>query len=101
MRCFDQGCDVRVTVSAREVRDFMDRWPCSNLDPDHNVCFIFSKATEDLVEIFPDDIDGEDVLALSYDAQEYLGLWLERRKTRHHDDHEAHARTLGNSPNCP
>ncbi len=70
MKAFDNGCFYSVTVSRREVEAFKDNWPCSNL-PDRWIWFQFDKRNGDLVDINPNDIDGEDLLALSHDAQAY------------------------------
>ena len=73
MRKYDQGCFVRVTVSRSEVDNFRSTWPCSSL-PDRGISFTFDKRNGDLVDMFPYDLDGSDVVALSQDAQQYAGL---------------------------
>lgn len=69
MRVKRLGDSVRVTVSAREVCEFKEGWPCSDL-PDTGIGFTFEK-NGDLVEISPDGVDGAACLALSQDAYAY------------------------------
>jgi len=69
MRVRDLGSAFNVNVSRDEVGDFRQSWPCSNL-PDKSICFQFSK-TGDLIDMWPSNIDGSDVLALSQDAYAY------------------------------
>jgi hypothetical protein len=72
MRAFDQGSLYRVTVSAAEVYDFMQSWPCSGLSSSHGVSFTFDKRNGDLVDAYhPGSEDGGALLALSQDAQAY------------------------------
>jgi hypothetical protein len=77
MRAFSQGVFFRVTVSGPEVRAFKRTWPCSGL-PSRGVSFTFDTRNGDLVDIFPDNLDGAGAVALSQDAQNYgrrkLGL---------------------------
>lgn len=77
MQCFDNGCLYSVTVTKREVQEFANKWPNSDL-PNRAITFQFEKRTGDLVDITPDNVDGEDALALSNEAQAYgkkrLGL---------------------------
>lgn len=77
MRVRDLGSAFNVNVSRDEVADFRESWPCSRL-PDKAICFQFSKSNGDLIDMWPNDIDGSAVLALSQDAQAYgmkkLGL---------------------------
>lgn len=78
MRTRDNGAFYSVTVSANEVSEFKDRWPCSGL-PERSIGFQFDKRNGDLVDIWgTGDYDGDDLLALSHDAQAYgrkrLGL---------------------------
>lgn len=68
MRVFNQGSFKRVLVYRAEVEAFRDRWPGSNL-PDRAVSFTFA-SNGDLVDMEPSNMDGDDVLALSQDAQE-------------------------------
>lgn len=75
MRVYDQGCFVRVTVSEREVYDFSRTFPCSGL-PDRSVSFTFDKRNGDLVDLFPYNLDGDGVVALSRDAQNYAAKRL-------------------------
>ena len=69
MRYRQVGDNFNVSVSRAEVEDFRQSWPCSGL-PDKAICFQFS-ANGDLVEVWPGNIDGPEVLALSQDALEY------------------------------
>jgi hypothetical protein len=72
VRVYNQGALYRVTVSANEVRKFMQSWPCSDLSADHGVSFTFDKQTGDLVDVFhPGASDGPALVALSRDAQRY------------------------------
>jgi len=66
----DLGSIVRVCISEFEVYNFKRRFPCSGL-PDSRVAFEFEKRNGDLVDLWPYDMDGPGVLALSQDAQEY------------------------------
>lgn len=77
MRVFNQGAHVRVTVSAREVDAFKRTWPCSGL-PDRGVSFTFDARNGDLVDFAPDELDGDDALALSHDANNYAARKLGR-----------------------
>lgn len=63
---------VNVNVSAREVEDFMRRWPCSGLRG-RALCFQFDTRNGDLVELWGarDDEDGPALVALSEDASNY------------------------------
>lgn len=70
MRLRQLGSDVRVTVTADEVADFNSRWPCSSL-PEVRIDFVFD-SSGDLVDIFPDHIDGPEALALCEDAQTFM-----------------------------
>lgn len=74
MRKFEQGCEVRVTVDARECAAFARRWPCAG----HNgrgASFTFDKRSGDLVDMGADPFTDEGAtLALSQDAQAYAGL---------------------------
>jgi hypothetical protein len=74
MQCFDNGAFYTVTVTAREVQNFRQSWPCSNLR-NRPVTFQFDKRNGDLVdsndsEKHP-DADGGAVLALCDDAKQY------------------------------
>jgi hypothetical protein len=60
-----------VVVTSWGVDNFRSGWPCSRL-PDSPVRFEFG-SNGDLVGLWPDNIDGEDVLALSQDAQRFWG----------------------------
>ena len=63
----------RVCVSADEVRDFMSRWPSSNLNGTR-LWFEFDHSG-DLVDIGPGDTESQDgsaLVALSDDAKAYL-----------------------------
>lgn len=70
MKVSDYGPTFGVVVSAREVRDWNARWPCSTLDGSQ--AFVFDKATGDLVEHqgYYENGGGEG-LALSQDAQRH------------------------------
>lgn len=70
MKAFDNGCFYSVSVSAVEVEAFKESWPCSGL-PDRSIWFQFDKRNDDLVDMRPSNIDGDDALALSRDAQAY------------------------------
>lgn len=63
------GTFFRVRVSRKEVSDFRANWPCSRL-PDRAITFEFDARNGDLVDV-TDGVDGDDALALSYDAQAY------------------------------
>jgi hypothetical protein len=69
MKFYDNGCFYSVSVSANEVYAFKQTWPCSRL-PEKSIWFQFDKRNDDLVDMKP-VLDGEDVLALSHDAQNY------------------------------
>jgi hypothetical protein len=70
MRCYDQGSEYRVTVSAGEVWEWSRRWPCSGLDGPCS--FTFDKRNGDLVDVaHPGSEDGPALVALSQDAQAY------------------------------
>ena len=69
MRARKLGRDTRVTVSAAEVAAFRASWPCSGL-PDTSIGFTFDHQW-DLVDMSPDNVDGEAVLALSHTAEAY------------------------------
>jgi len=71
MRCFNQGSEFRVTISAQEVSNFMDGWPCSGLNSRQGLSFTFDKRNGDLTDMNPSDTDGEAALALSHIAQAY------------------------------
>lgn len=73
MHVTDRGSYVIVSVSEQEVREFNSRWPCSTV-PEQDVAFFFEKATGDLFDMEPPEMDGEAVAALSQDAQEFAGL---------------------------
>lgn len=79
MRAYDCGSLFTVSVSRREVEAFKRNWPCSGL-PDRAVSFQFDKRNGDLVDLWPDTLDGEAAVALSADACAYgarrLGLSL-------------------------
>jgi hypothetical protein len=66
----DFGSSVRVCVSENEVYNFKRRFPCSGL-PDSRVSFDFDSRNGDLIDMWPMDMDGQGVLALSQDAREY------------------------------
>ena len=74
MRFYDNGSGYSVTVTRREVEDFVSRWPCCSL-PRRAITFCFDKSNGDLVDILPESIshkvDGPESLALSQDAQAY------------------------------
>jgi hypothetical protein len=66
----DLGSIIRVCVSEWEVYHFKSRWPGSGI-PDTRMTFDFDKRNGDLVDIYPMDVDGSDVVALAEDAQNY------------------------------
>ena len=70
MRVRDLGSAFNVSVSRWEVQEFGESWPCAEL-PDKGITFQFDKGNGDLIDVWPNDIDGPAVLALSQDAQEY------------------------------
>lgn len=70
MKYTDNGSFHSVTVSRSEVIAFKAKWPCSRL-PERSIWFQFDKRNSDLVDIKPSNYDGEDLLALSKDAQDF------------------------------
>jgi hypothetical protein len=70
MKYHDNGCFHSVSISAAEIKAFKDRWPCSGL-PSRGFWFQFDKRNGDLVDMKPSEYDGEALLALSQDAQQY------------------------------
>ena len=75
MKFYDNGCFYSVSVSASEVDDFKQSWPCSNL-PEKPIWFQFDKKNGDLVDMKPSNWEerfdcGPALLALSGDAQKY------------------------------
>lgn len=70
MQFFDNGSLFTVTVLRREVEAFKRQWPCSGL-PDRAITFQFDKRNGDLVDVRPDDLNGDGVKGLLEDAREY------------------------------
>jgi hypothetical protein len=69
IKCIESnGSGYSVTVTTAEVLDFKDAWPCSEL-PDKAITFHFD-SEDNLVDLEPDDIDGEALSALSCEVQE-------------------------------
>lgn len=73
MRAYDNGAFYSVSVGAREIADFADRWPCSGLRSLRSVWFQFDRRNGDLVDLKATGPyeDGPAMLALSQDAQAY------------------------------
>lgn len=69
MRAYDQGAVVRVVANYHEVQNFKDNWPGSGL-PDNSVCFIFER-NGDILEVYPSDVDGDDLMALMDECKAY------------------------------
>jgi len=70
VRVYDQGSYYRVTASEAFVYDWSRRWPGSQFRHlNRGVSFTFDKRNGDLVDLFPYELDGDDVLALSEDLQ--------------------------------
>jgi hypothetical protein len=70
MKAFDQGCVIRVTVSAAEVYAFSRQWPC--FGDSRALSFTFDKRNGDLVDIHGDHgMDESGVSALADDARDY------------------------------
>ena len=74
MQCLDNGFFYTVTVTAREVESFAQRWPCSGLRA-RPVTFQFAKGNGDLVDSNDDrqhpHADGSALVALATDAMVY------------------------------
>jgi hypothetical protein len=83
MRVYDQGAFFQVAVPVGDVSDFNRGWPCSNI-PVKAIAFTFDSRNGDLVDIEPDSssFDGDALVALSHDAQEY-GEGKLRAKKKH------------------
>lgn len=69
-----------VVATADGVGMFNNSWPCSRL-PERAVRFEYA-SNGDLVDIWPEMPDGEELLALSHDAQEFGEGCIARRATR-------------------
>ena len=85
MRCFDQGAYVRVTCDTCDVYAFAQRWPCSGLNLDKGVSFTFQRSNGDLVDTNAQEnghADGEALVALSTDAQNYAATRLKDENLR-------------------
>ena len=66
-----QSCFVKIRFSCREVGDFNDTWPCSELRS-RSYWFEFEKSNGDLVDTdVPEQDDGSAALALSQDAWKF------------------------------
>jgi hypothetical protein len=81
----DSGSFYTVAISAADVRDFADTWPCAGFS-DNPVTFEFDRRNGDLMdsndqEMHP-NADGGAMVALSDDAmrvgESRLGLFLNR-----------------------
>ena len=77
MRAYDQGSEVRVTVSREEVSAFKSSWPCSGLAT-RSIGFLFDKRNGDLVDVWGQGKknDGAAMLALSHDASNFAAKKL-------------------------
>ncbi len=77
MKAHDNGSLFSVSISARDVSDFNDRWPCSPI-PERGIWAQFDKRNGDLVDLSPDtsSFDGEALLALIQDGQNYAAKRL-------------------------
>lgn len=71
MKYISCGSVYRVRVSQSEVYHFNSRWPGSRI-PEKTIIFEFDGINDDLLDIYPELVDcGEELLALSQDAQEF------------------------------
>lgn len=69
MRYRDNGSLYGVNISAREVADFAEHWPC--FGPRRAIWAQFQKSNGDLVDLKGDSgMDGSGVIALLQDAQQ-------------------------------
>ena len=68
MKVWKSNGTIRVTVSAQEVDEFKNRWPCSEL-PDKAIKFLFDK-NGDLLDVST-SVECGSVAALAEDAWEY------------------------------
>lgn len=72
-------CGFRVVVTANGVGAFKSSWPCSRLK-EQPIVFEYA-SNGDLVDIgWSNQPDGDDLLALSQDAQEFAEKCIERRR---------------------
>lgn len=83
----------RVAVSESDLASFMAAWPCSGLHGLRGVIFEYDRSGN-LVDIIyrngdSDRWDGPAMVALSEDAQEYLGLRTDRLSRRTARDEHA------------
>lgn len=80
MRFHDKGTFYSVSVSAREIRDFASRWPCSGMrGATLGMWFQFDKSNGDLVDMGGrprSQYDDGAILVLSEDAQEFARPFL-------------------------
>ena len=83
MRYYDQGSGYAVKVSRQEVEAFAETWPCCRL-PRRAITFYFNN-NGDLVDLYPDGVDGPEAVALSEDAQAY-GALCKTRSSRFKPD---------------
>lgn len=67
------GSAVNVSVSTREVIDFKATWPCNGL-PSKGITFQFDTRNGDLIDLWPSNLEGSALLALSQDAQKFAGF---------------------------
>lgn len=75
MKAHDNGAFFSVSISANDVQNFKDQWPCSGL-PERPIWAQFDKRNGDLVDMNPSNLeergaDGSALLALLADAQNY------------------------------
>jgi hypothetical protein len=66
-------------VVASKVDAFLDSWPCNGVNWRGPIRFEYS-SNGDLVDMWPSDIDGEAILALSEDAQNFGDKCCEKRR---------------------
>lgn len=80
MKAYNQGCFIRVTLSADDVDWFCESWPCSGFEYGHRLSVTFDKRNGDLVDLAlfnlwgrcsDENIDGAAVSAICNDAQAY------------------------------
>lgn len=67
MKIKDGGSLVHVTANREDVALFKRTWPCSGL-PDKKITFSFEKKSGDIVDVYPDSVDGPDAVALAEDC---------------------------------
>ena len=75
MRAHDNGSLYSVSISAADVYDFKQNWPCNGM-PTAKLWVQFDKRNGDFVDMVPSNweelgADGSAMLALIEDAQKY------------------------------